>query len=47
MALKNIISIINDMFECSDFINKDQNLILNKKLYIDEFVFDFLSKPKE
>jgi hypothetical protein len=38
---------INDMFECSDFINKDQSLILNKKLYIDEFVFDFLSKLKE
>lgn len=38
---------INDMFECSDFINKDQSLLLNKKLYIDEFVFDFLSKLKE
>ena len=38
---------INDMFECSDFINKDQSLILNKKLYIDEFVFDFLTKLKE
>ena len=37
---------INDMFECSDFINKDQSLILNKNLYIDEFVFDFLSKLK-
>ena len=38
---------INDMFECSDFINKDQSLILNKKLYIDEFVFDFFPKLKE
>ena len=38
---------INDMFECSDFINKDQSLILNKKLFIDEFVFDFLKKLKE
>lgn len=38
---------INDMFECSDFINKDQSLLLNKKLYINEFVFDFLSKLKE
>jgi hypothetical protein len=38
---------INDMFECSDFINKDQSLLLNKKLYIDEFVFDSLSKLKE
>ena len=38
---------INDMFECSYFINKDQSLLLNKKLYINEFVFDFLSKLKE
>lgn len=38
---------INDMFECGDFINKDQSLILNKKLYIDEFVFDFLTKHKK
>ena len=38
---------INDMFECSDFINKDQSLIINKKLYIDEFVFDFLANLKE
>ena len=26
---------INDMFECSDFANNDQNLLLNKKLYLD------------
>ena len=26
---------INDMFECSDFANNDQSLLLNKKLYID------------
>jgi hypothetical protein len=32
---------INDMYECSSFINEDQSLILNKKLYIDNFVFDF------
>lgn len=32
---------INDMFECSNFVNADQSLVLNKKLYIDNFVFDF------
>ena len=38
---------INDMFECSDFINKDQSLILNKKLYIDDFMWDTFPKLKE
>jgi hypothetical protein len=35
---------INDMFECSNFINTDQSLILNKKLYIDDFVIDLIKK---
>ena len=38
---------INDMFECSDFLNKDQSLILNKKLYIDDFVIDLINKLNE
>lgn len=38
---------INDMFECSDFINNDQSLILNKKLYIDDFIWDIFPKLKE
>ncbi len=38
---------INDMFECSNFINEDQNLTLNKKLYIDDFIWDFSRKLKE
>jgi hypothetical protein len=29
---------INDMFECSDFLNKDQSLILNRKFYIDNSI---------
>lgn len=32
---------INDLYECSNFINKDQNLMLNEKFCIDKFVFDF------
>jgi hypothetical protein len=38
---------INDMFECSSFMNDNQSLKLNKKLYIDDFVFDFLSKKRK
>ncbi len=38
---------INDIFECSSFSNADQSLILNKKLQIDDFVFDFLSEFKQ
>lgn len=38
---------INDMFECSSFINDNHNLKLNKKLYIDDLFFDFSSKLTE
>ena len=38
---------INDMFECSSFMNDDQSLKLNKKLYIDGFLFDFLSTERK
>lgn len=31
---------INDMFECSDFINNDKSLILNTKFYIDDILFE-------
>ena len=38
---------INDMFECSAFINNEQSLILNKKLHIDKSNFSFLNKIKK
>jgi hypothetical protein len=37
---------ITDMFECSNFINKNQTMLLNKKLYIDDFVEKLISKLK-
>ncbi len=38
---------IKDMFECSSFMNYNQSLKLNKKLYIDDFLFDFLSTKRK
>jgi hypothetical protein len=32
---------IEDMYECSNFVTQDEALTLNKKFYIDKFVFDF------
>ncbi|MCF8423861.1 MAG: hypothetical protein K9H41_05920 [Bacteroidia bacterium] len=38
---------INDMFECSSFMNDNQSLKLNKKVYIDDFFIDFLSSKRK
>ncbi len=39
--------LITDMFECSNFINKNQTMLLNKKLYIDDLVEKLISKLKK
>lgn len=33
--------VIKDMFECSNFLNNDQSLILNNKVYLDDLLFNF------